>query len=101
MKYSFKPGDIVKLKETENQIGNLDLSFQSADRKEKDKVRYRKWRGEVIRICEESPDRFGIPCVLVKRLDTKGQGKETWAQDFLEVVKEVTDVFGDSHRRNG
>jgi hypothetical protein len=83
MEYDFKPGDIVVLKETENTIGWLNLSLQSPEQREKDKARYRKWRGEIIRIREEALDKDGDPIALIRRLDTKAHGRETMSQALL------------------
>lgn len=83
MGYDFKPGDIVAFKETETTIGFLNLSFQGKERAEKDKARYRKFRGEVIRVLEGRVDKDGDPCFRLKRLDTKGHGLEIWSQGFF------------------
>lgn len=87
MKYSFKPGDKVVLRETEDTIGWLNLSLQSKDQKEKDKARYRKWRAEIVSILEDRVDKDGDPIARVRRLDTKTQGLETLSQALLALVK--------------
>lgn len=80
MEYSFKAGDIVVFKETETTIGCYNLSFQSRERMEKDKTRYRRYRWEVIRILEGRVDKDGDPCFRLRRLDTNAKGLETWSQ---------------------
>ena len=88
MKYSFKPGDIVAFKETETTIGCYNLSLQDKKRAEKNKAQYRKFRGEVIRIFEDRVDKDGDPCFMLRRLDTKAHGLETWSQGFFVHAKD-------------
>ena len=83
MKYSFKPGDIVVLKETENRIGWLDVSMLPDDSKEKFKSKYRKWRAGFVKIIEDRFDKDGDPLARIRRLDTKAHGLETYSQGLL------------------
>jgi len=83
MGYSFKPGDIVAFKETEDSIGCLNLSLQDKESREKTKAKYREFRGEVVRIFEDRVDKDGDPCFRLRRLDTKAHGLETWSQGFF------------------
>lgn len=77
----------MKLKEGVSSIGPIDLSLNPPNQVERIMSRYRKWRGEVIRIRDEERDKDGDPCVLIRRLDTRAHGLETWSPGLVQKVK--------------
>ncbi len=83
MAYSFKPGDIVVFREDGNQIGYR--IFITPD--EKCAAKMRQYRGEVVKICDHKVDKDGDPCFILRRLDTKGHGIETWTQGYFKLAE--------------
>ncbi|MDD4874307.1 MAG: hypothetical protein PHE15_04965 [Dehalococcoidales bacterium] len=86
-KYTFKPGDIVKYKESENGIGPWVI-LGTMEAVAKFKIQKRKFRAEVVKVIAYKFDKDGDPCIQLRRLDTKAHGLETWSQGFI-VLDEV------------
>lgn len=83
----FKSGDIVAFRETSNQVGCYDFSWQTnKELGEKQKAHYRQLRWEVVRIMGERQDIDGNDCLLLRRLDLASGRKETWSAGFMRKV---------------
>jgi hypothetical protein len=89
MIFTFKPGDIVVYKETEDEIGIHDFSMAFKDFAEKKKAQLRLHRFEVIKIYNDKFDKDGFPCFRLRRLDTRGHMIEDWTQQVFVLAEKV------------